>query len=323
MFPCNQPGIQGTIRTIYLCRMYYIVLGLLYLFSFLPLWIIYRISDFFYLILCYVLRYRRDVLMKNLSIAFPEKTEAEKKKIARRFYRNFTDTFLEAIKLLSMSEKSLKKRVSFDPSIFNELYSTGKSCEVLLGHNFNWEWANVRVTKELAYPFLVVYMPIGNKLIDRLFKHFREKTGGIMLPATDMRNAMIPFRHKQYLLGLVADQNPGHPGKSYWIKFFNRWTPFVKGPEKNARFSNMPVVFARFSKPKRGYYVIESKLATLNPAEMKDGELTLAYVRYLEEVIRKQPEIYLWSHNRWKFEYSEEYAAHKIEDEAAESVIKD
>lgn len=294
--------------------MYYIVLGLLYLFSFLPLWIIYRVSDFFYFILCFVLGYRRKVLMKNISIAFPEKSETEKKKIIRKFYRNFTDTFLEAIKLLSMSEKSLRKRVQFDPTIYNELYRTGKSCQVHLGHNFNWEWVNVRVTKELPYPFLVVYMPIGNKLIDRLFKHFREKTGGIMLPATDMRNAMMPYRHQQYLLGLVADQNPGQPGKAYWIKFFDRWTPFVKGPEKNARFNNIPVVFARFSKPKRGYYVVESKLATLNPAEMKEGELTLAYVRYLEEVIRKQPEIYLWSHNRWKFEYKEEYAHEKIED---------
>ncbi|MGN6438131.1 MAG: lysophospholipid acyltransferase family protein [Agriterribacter sp.] len=294
--------------------MYYIVLGLLYLFSFLPLWIIYRVSDFFYFILCFVLGYRRKVLMKNISIAFPEKSEAEKKKIIRKFYRNFTDTFLEAIKLLSMSEKSLRKRVQFDPTIYNELYRTGKSCQVHLGHNFNWEWVNVRVTKELPYPFLVVYMPIGSKLIDRLFKHFREKTGGIMLPATDMRNAMMPYRHQQYLLGLVADQNPGQPGKAYWIKFFDRWTPFVKGPEKNARFNNIPVVFARFSKPKRGYYVVESKLATLNPAEMKEGELTLAYVRYLEEVIRKQPEIYLWSHNRWKFEYKEEYAHEKIED---------
>lgn len=294
--------------------MYYIVLGLLYLFSFLPLWIIYRISDFSYLVLCHVLRYRRKILIKNLSIAFPEKSELEKKKIIRKFYRNFTDTFLEAIKLLTMSQRSLEKRVKFDPSIFNELYSTGKSCEVLLGHNFNWEWANVRVTRQLAYPFLVVYMPIGNKLVDRLFKHFREKTGGIMLPATDMKNAMLPYRRQQYLLGLVADQSPGQPGKSYWIKFFDRWTPFVMGPEKNARFNNTPVVFARFSKPRRGYYIIESKLATFSPREMKDGELTLAYVRYLEEVIRKQPENYLWSHNRWKFEYKEEYARYKVED---------
>ena len=251
--------------------------------------------------------------MKNLTIAFPEKTEQEKKRIIRKFYRNFTDTFLEAIKLLSMSQKSLEKRIKFDHSIFDELYASGKSCQVHLGHNFNWEWVNVRVTRQLAFDFLVVYMPIGSKIIDRLFKHFREKMGSNLLPATDMKNAMLPFRNKQYLLALVADQNPGNPHKAYWVNFFGRLTPFVKGPEKNARANDIPVVFARFYKPKRGYYVIETKLATHNPAEMKEGQLTLEYVRYLEEVIRMQPEVYLWSHNRWKWEIKDEYEGRKVE----------
>jgi KDO2-lipid IV(A) lauroyltransferase len=294
--------------------MYYIVLGLLYLFSFLPLWVIYRLSDGISFILNYIVRYRKGMLMKNLSIAFPEKTRAEKKKIIKKFYRNFTDNFLEAIRLLSMPEKSLRKRVQFDPSIFRELYATGKSCQVMLGHNFNWEWVNVRVTRELLYPFLVVYMPIGSKLVDRLFKHFRERMGSRLLPATRMREAMIPYRNTQYLLALVADQNPGKPDRSYWINFFGKMTPFVNGPEKNARFNNIPVVFARIYKPKRGYYVVETKLASVTPRDMKDGELTLQYVRYLEEVIRKQPETYLWSHNRWKFDYKEEYAKWKVED---------
>lgn len=300
--------------------MYYIVLGLLYLFSFLPLWIIYRISDTISFLLHYVLKYRRNVLLKNLTIAFPEKTHAEKIVIIKKFYRNFTDTFLEAIKLLSMSEKSLRKRIQFDPSIFNNLYATGKSCQVHAGHNFNWEWVNVRVAKELLYPYLAVYIPIGSKVLDRVFKYFREKTGTTMLPATDMKNAMLPYRNKQYLLALVADQNPGSPQRAYWVKFFDKWTPFVTGPEKNARLNNIPVVFARFSKPKRGYYLIETKLATENPASMKDGQLTLDYVRYLEEVIRKQPEVYLWSHNRWKYEYKDEFAPLKIEDTSDQSV---
>lgn len=295
--------------------MYYLTLGLLYLVSFLPLWIIYRISDAISFLLYYVIGYRREVLMKNLSIAFPEKTEREKKHIIKKFYKNFADTFLEAIKLLSMSESSLRKRVQFDPSIFKELFATGKSCQVHLGHNFNWEWVNVRVARELPYSFLVVYMPIGSKIIDRLFKYFREKTGSILLPATDMRNAMIPYRNQQYMMGLVADQNPGNPAKAYWVKFFGRWTPFVTGPEKNARANNVGVVFARFYKPRRGYYVVETKLAGLNPADMKEGELTLQYVRYLEEVIRKQPEVYLWSHNRWKWEMKDAYEYLKIEDE--------
>jgi len=253
--------------------------------------------------------------MKNLTIAFPEKTEKEKKAIIRKFYINFTDTFLEAIKLLTIKESVLRKRIQFDPSIFNELFAAGKSCQVHLGHNFNWEWVNVRVTRELKHPFLVVYMPINNKLVDRLFKHFRERTGSIMLSAANMRNEILPYRGKQYMLALVADQNPGNPPRAHWVKFFGRWTPFVTGPEKNARVNDMPVVFARFSKPKRGYYKVETKLAAMHPASMKEGALTLQYVRYLEEVIKKQPECYLWSHNRWKWEIKEEYESNKIYDD--------
>ncbi len=295
----------------YLCGMYYVVLALLYMVSFLPLWMIYRISDLAALCLR-LIRYRRSVLVKNLSIAFPEKTHAEKKKIINKFYRNFTDTFLEAIKLLSISEKTLRKRIRFDSSVFDDLYKTGKSCQVHLGHNFNWEWVNVRVAKELPFTFLVVYMPIANKLINRVFQYFRQKTGSNLLAATNMRNEMLPFRDKQYLLALVADQSPGNPNNAYWTSFFGKMTAFVKGPEKNARYNNIPVVFARFYKPRRGYYVIETKLASDNPAALSEGQLTLDYVRYLEEVIRKQPEVYLWSHNRWKVAYSEEYASHKV-----------
>lgn len=296
--------------------MYYLILAVLYLISFLPLWVIYRISDFAAFILR-IAKYRHKVLAKNLSIAFPEKSEAEKQVIIKKFYRNFTDTFLEAIKLLSISEKTLKKRIRFDASIFNELYKTGKSCHIHLGHNFNWEWANARVAQELPFTCLAVYMPIANKLIDRIFHYFRQKTGTHMLAATNMRNEMLPYRDKQYLLALVADQNPGNPNNAYWIDFFGKTTAFVKGPEKNARFNNIPVVFARIYKPRRGYYVMETKLASENPVALEEGQLTLQYVRYLEEVIREQPEVYLWSHNRWKTEYSDAYEENRIIDHGA------
>lgn len=294
--------------------MYYLILAPLYLLSLMPFWLIYRLSDFISFLLEHVLHYRKDVIMKNLSIAFPDKTDKEKKLIVKKFYRNFSDTFLEAIKLLSMSEKKIKERVWFDPSLFKEVYATGKNCQIHLGHTFNWEWANFRAAPESPYHFLGIYMPIGSKPIDRLFKQIRQKTGAIMLPATDIRNAILPYRNTKYMLSLVADQNPGKPARAHWAKFFGRWTPFVAGPEKNARANDTAVLFAKISKPKRGYYNIEMKLASSDPVKMKEGELTLRYIRFLEEGIRQQPEIYLWSHNRWKWEFKEEYAERKIEE---------
>ena len=131
--------------------MYYIVYALLYLISLLPLKILYLLSDFFYLIVYYILGYRKKVVMNNLTISFPTKTEEEKITIAKKFYRNFTDTVIETIKLLSASDKFIKAHLIGNFSIFEEIRRKGKKCQAHLGHNFNWELANLSVA--LATPY--------------------------------------------------------------------------------------------------------------------------------------------------------------------------
>ena len=287
--------------------MYYLVYGFLYLISLLPLKVLYLISDFFYVLIYYLLGYRKKIVLQNLSIAFPEKSEREKIRIAKAFYRNFTDTFIETIKLISAGESFIRKRFTSDMSIFHELHKKGKKCQVLLGNNFNWELANLAVALSSPYMMLVVYMPINNRTIDRLFKKVRGKMGSILLPATKMSTAIIPYRNEQYLLALVADQNPGNPAKAYWLNFFGRPTPFVKGPEKGARANDAAVVFAHFVKKKRGVYEFYFQVGAEDPLNLPETELTKIYIRYLESVIRKHPEMWLWSHRRWKHEWKPEY----------------
>lgn len=287
--------------------MYYIVYGLLYLLSLLPLRVLYLLSDFAYFLVYYVAGYRKKVVLDNLSIAFPEKTEEERKRIAKKFYRNFTDNFIETIKLLSAGKRFIRKHFTVDTQIFYELYKQGKKCQIHLGHNFNWEIGNLAMGFSTPYTFLVVYMPINNKTMDRLFQKLRSKTGCVLLPATEMRTAMLPWRDKQYMLALVADQNPGVPSKGYWLNFFGRPTPFVNGPEKGARANDAAVVFVYFVKHKRGYYEMISELAVSEPRSLPEGELTRRYIQYLERVIRDNPEMWLWSHRRWKHQWKPEY----------------
>ena len=287
--------------------MYYIVYGLLYLISLLPLRVLYILSDGFYVLVYYVLRYRRDVVMSNLQIAFPEKTEAARKAIAKKFYKNFIDSFIETIKMVSASDAYIQKRVSGNWELLNEVYSSGRSLQIHLGHTFNWEWANLVGAKLMHYTFLGVYMPINNQTFDRLFRKLRSKSGSVLLPATDMRKAMMPWRNKQYAIGLVADQAPSNPEKSFWLTFFGKPTPFVTGPETGARASNIPVIFANIEKKRRGYYNVIFTVAEDQPETLERGELTLRYARYLENVIRQQPDMWLWSHRRWKREWKEDY----------------
>ena len=287
--------------------MYYLIYGLLYLLSLLPLRALYLLSDFAYFILYKIAGYRKEVVMQNLTIAFPQKTEEEKIAIAKKFYHNFCDTFIETIKLFSADINFINKHFIADYSVFDKIYASGRRCQIHTGHNFNWELVALAVGANIKFDFIGVYMPIENKIFDRLFKKLRTKTGTVLLPATDMRNAMIPWRNRQYALGLIADQSAGNREKAFWIPFFNKPTPFVRGPESGARVGNIPVVFGHFTKKKRGYYEGHFFLAEENPQALENGELTKRYIRYLEKVISEHPEMWLWSHRRWKHEWKEEY----------------
>jgi KDO2-lipid IV(A) lauroyltransferase len=279
----------------------------LYLVSLLPLRVLYLFSDAAYFILYYVVGYRKAVVMANLAQAFPQKTLEERNRIARKFYRNFSDNFIEFIKLISAKQSFIERHFTGDYSLPMKVYEQGKRCELLLAHNFNWELGCLATALNVRHLLLVVYMPISNKVVDKIFMKVRAKTGAVLLPATDMRNAIIPYRNEQYMLALVADQNPGKPSSAYWLNFFGRPTPFVKGPESGARRSDIPVLYCKFIKPKRGYYQIIFEMGCENPASLKEGELTLHYSKYLEQFIRDYPDMWLWSHRRWKWEWKEGY----------------
>lgn len=295
--------------------MYYIVYGFLYLISLLPFFILYRISDIGFVILYHVLGYRTGVVMDNLRFAFPEKTEKERKQIARKFYLNFCDNWIETIKLLSISKKRLNKRVTGDFTVFHQLNEKGKSVQANLGHFFNWEFLTVHCGINQPYTFLTVYLPQKSKVMNRLIIHLRSRWGNPQLPSNEMARSIIPWRNKQFLLGLGADQSPPFIDSAYWLSFMNRPAPFAKGPEKNAKALNLAVVMMNTTKIKRGYYHFEYYLLSDDPKSIPNGELIRRYVKHLEENIRRQPEIYLWSHRRWKHAWKDEYEKLWVDDE--------
>lgn len=286
--------------------MYYVVYGFLWLFSLLPMRVLYVISDAVYGLVFYVMKYRREVVMQNLTIAFPEKTEAERLRIARKFYRNLIDTFIETVKMVTASRRFILKRFTGNWDEVNRFKEEGRSIQVHLGHNFNWEWGNVSAVTHLEYTFLAVYMPVASKLFDRLMKKLRSRYGTRLLSARNMAEDFFPYRDTTYLLGLVADQNPGHPGNAWWFRFFGRPTPFVKGPAKAAVHNDLITFFAFIHKPRRGYYEVVFTIAEEHAGQTTEQDLTRKFVHYLEEVIRNHPEMWLWSHRRFKWEWKPE-----------------
>jgi KDO2-lipid IV(A) lauroyltransferase len=287
--------------------MYYFIYGLLYIISLLPFFIVYGISDLAAFILCRLVRYRRDVVLENIAIAFPEKTAAEHIKIVRRFYRNFTDNFLETLKVLSISGAAFDKRMAVDMDACNQLAAEGRNIQFNSGHQMNWEYASLAISKHLRLPWLAVYKRIRSRPIERLFLKIRSKFGADMIALGDYASRMPALMKQQYALGLIADQNPAFPDKSYWLNFFGKPTPFLPGTDKGPRRNKTAVVFVNMIRIKRGYFKLELEIITEDASEFEDGELTRRYRDFLQNCIRNQPANYLWSHRRWKHEYREDY----------------
>lgn len=284
--------------------MYYLVYGVLYLFSLLPLRVLYLFSDLAFWFLYRVKKYRREVVMQNLSYAFPEKSVEEREKIAWEFYQLFTDTFIETIKLISMSQRQVSRRGKYDVDYINQLIEKGYSVNILVGHQFNWEFANLLYAKHLRIPFIGVYAPIANKALNRVFYKTRSRNGTILVSTREFKNKMHHLLQEQYVLALAADQNPSPVSRGYWLNFLGRPAPFATGPGKGAVKNNVAVVYVGFQRIRRGYYGFKVIPITEAAGKYTPEQLTVLYKKKLEEFIRENPSNYLWSHRRWRHQWT-------------------
>ncbi len=277
-----------------------ILAGFLIVVSNLPFWILYGISDFLYLLLRFILKYRYKVITENLKYAFPEKTEKEISEIRNNFYRHICDVIVESIKLYSISDKEMEKRLKITGiEAANNLYEQKRSIIAMAMHHNNWEWTSF-VQSKLKHQILTVYNPLrGNSAMEKFLVHNREKWGSECVPVHKTARAVVELKGQLTGLWLAADQTPPANSK-FWTIFLNRETPFFSGPEKIAASTNQPVFFQHTKKVGRGRYIIAYSLLFENPKEVEQKDILLAYIRKAEEIIRQEPEYYLWSHRRWK-----------------------
>ncbi len=285
--------------------MYYITFTLWYLLSLLPLRIHYFLSNILYIILYHVIRYRLYVVRHNLSTSFPEKTTQELLQIEKRFYHWFCDYIVETIKMFSMSETQMRKRMQFEGlEQINEDISKGKSVTVYLGHYCNWEWISslpLHFTGDNSIG-AQLYHPIENRTMDRLFLYSR---GRFHARSLEMKEAFGILRNWQKegitsITGYISDQVPGYSSMHYWPFFLNHDTPAYTGAERIAHILNTSVYYLDIYRPKRGYYVAKIIKMSEEAQNEKKFSLTENYYRLLEGSIKRAPEYWLWSHNRWK-----------------------
>jgi Kdo2-lipid IVA lauroyltransferase/acyltransferase len=280
---------------------YYIALPFLYLISLLPFWFLYRVSDLFFVVIYYVLGYRKKVVMENLRNSFPEKSEKELKKIAFDFYRYLCDLFLETFKTLTVSKKQMLAHCKMNEKtqkLFDSYYVQQRSIILVMGHFGNWEWAG-NVVDSSKHQLYVIYHQLSNKYFNNLVIKMRTRFGTKLIEMKSTLRDMVTNRKDITATAFIADQTP-FPENAYWTTFLNQDTPVFTGTEKIASKFNYPVIYISVKRIKRGYYEIFGELLFENPKETKEGEISEAHTRRLEKDIIAQPEIWLWSHRRWK-----------------------
>jgi len=280
---------------------YKIIFVFLKLLSRLPFWCLHLISDFLYLLLYYVIGYRKKVILSNLSIAFPNNSLKENKKIAKKFVKHFADFLIESLKTLSISEKELQKRyVYINEHLALEQIKAGKSLMMVTGHYGNWEWLFYlrKITKILSW---AAYTPLSNRIFDKLMVTNRERYGFKVVPSKKAASTLVRYNKKgtQFVNCLMSDQSPRKDYK-YRAVFLGKEVPFFIGPEAYAKKYNLPVFYGRIKKIARSKYTAEIIPITVSPQETKDGWITSEYIRLMEEDIKNAPEYYLWSHRRFK-----------------------
>ncbi len=280
-----------------------ILYGFLWVFAFLPLRLLYIFSDFLFFFVYYIIRYRKKVVIKNLSLSFPEKKNDEIVKITKAFYKYFVDSFFEAIHLLHMSEQDAMTHFKYkNPDLLKEIYDKGDSIVLLLPHYGNWEWL-ATLEKASPFHFLAIYKPLTDKCIDRLYNRIRERFGGETVPMKKAYRKMVTYQKekKQNITFFLYDQRPLGNELNYWITFMNQDTPVLLGAERVAIKLGQTVVFMKMRKVKRGFYESEFVIISEEPSSSNKFEITNHFYKILEELLKEDPASWLWSHDRWKY----------------------
>ena len=288
---------------------------LLYPLSLLPVGVGYFLTDIFvYPILYYVARYRRKMVRKNLKDCFPGKPDEEISRIERSYYHFLCDYFVETLHLISMSEKEMRSRVKFSGlEMIDQSIAQGRSVAVYLGHYCNWEWMAsypMSLGKGNTAECLQIYHPLENKRSDALFLRIRQKFGSKCITMADTLRYLVRAgqQGRQTITGFIADQVPIWEAIHHWMPFLNHEdTPVITGVEKIAKRLGMDIYYLDCDRPRRGHYTATLKRIAQAPYQMPDYEVTEQYIRMMEATIMRRPELWLWSHNRWK-RTKEEYA---------------
>ncbi|MFY0689528.1 MAG: lysophospholipid acyltransferase family protein [Cyclobacteriaceae bacterium] len=273
---------------------------LLKILSWLPLSVLYRVSD-----ICARLAsmfYRRNLVKRNLTAVFKNRSPEQLGKIADKFYHHLADVFVESIKLHQFSIEELTARISLEKSVDYQKLKQEQSPVLLFSAHFgNWEWYIPAVHHYLV-PMNAVYKPLSNSRMNKWMINVRMRHGANVVP---MKNTLRAAKKMTGRTGLAlgADQAPRKNIKSkIWVEFMGKETAFYSGLINMPFLTQYPAYFTYLHKLARGNYELRTIELGRPPYGKDENGVLQKYLEICEEVIKSNPEQWLWTHNRWKYD---------------------
>ena len=286
--------------------MQYLVFLLLYpiiwCISILPFRLLYILSDFVYIIVYYIIGYRKKTVKENLLIAFPNLSDKERLEIERKSYKHLCDMFLEMIKTMTISKAEMEKHFVFTNfQTYLDLEKKGKSIALMCSHHASYEWA-VSLNYHITFKGYAIYKRIRNKYFDKLVKDIRNRFNAHLITTKETKFVIEENAIKNILsvYGFASDQTPRRNDKMYWYHFFGQETAIHFGAEFLAKKYDMNIIYLKVKKIKRGYYEATFEVLTENVKAVPDYKISELFIDKTQQQIMEQPEYYFWTHKRWK-----------------------
>jgi Kdo2-lipid IVA lauroyltransferase/acyltransferase len=275
---------------------------ILWCISILPFRLLYLVSDAIYVLVYYIIGYRKKVVRQNLALALPHLSDKERLRVEKESYHHLVDGFLEMIKTMTISDKEINKRFTFtNMDLYHEYEAKGKSIAIFCAHYSSYEWLLI-MNKHIKFEGIGIYKKIRNKYFDKLVRDIRGKFDAQLIDTKETTKVMIE-NHKKGVLGVygfAADQSPKVWKAVHWTSFMGKEVPVHTGAEMLAKRMDMNVLFVKGEKLGRGRYQATFVEMAENPKEVPNYELTDMFFKMVEQQILEKPEYYLWTHKRWK-----------------------
>lgn len=281
---------------------FYLAYPFLFIVSRLPFPVFYKLSDLVCFFLYRVFGYRKAAVRSNLNLAFPDYSDEKLTAIEREFYSHLCDLFLEIIKSMGMSKEEMIKRFHVkNIDVLTQFEKENRSVFLMCGHYASWEWM-MSLGYHMKHKGYGIYKPISNPYFDNLIKKIRSRHDAYMISQRKAAEEIkrMEDNDERGVFGFASDQSPRPKPLTYWRSFMGIQVPVFTGAERMAREFNIPVVYAKMNRIKRGYYEVEFKLLTATPNELPPNGITDTYTEWLEAQIKEDPSQYFWTHKRFK-----------------------